>query len=136
MFPILTHSLLIPPTSLPQLKCDLSLSDDVGIITSDIMKPEDADSLAKQAEIIITTVGPYRYTDRCVSCGGSSCMLGWAFLCVLLHTYPFPYTFSLSFYCLQNSLYSEQLVRACAESGTHLIDITGEVLWVKDMIER
>ncbi len=44
----------------PQLKRDLNLSDDVGVITSDTTNPKDADSLAKQAKVIITTVGPFR----------------------------------------------------------------------------
>ncbi len=39
-------------------------------------------------------------------------------------------------YYLRNSLYGEELVRACAESGTHLIDITGEMLWIDNMIQR
>ncbi len=46
----------------PQLKRDLNLGNDVGIITVDSTKPKDADLLAKQAKVIITTVGPYRYT--------------------------------------------------------------------------
>ncbi len=93
MFPILTNSLPMPP---PQVKCDLNLGDDVGIITVDTTKPEDADSLAKQAKIIITTVGPYRYMYCCVSCvccspcGGSVCMLGWALLYMLSRAYPSP----------------------------------------------
>lgn len=33
-------------------------------------------------------------------------------------------------------LYSEPVVRACAENGTHYIDCTGEVPWVKAMIDK
>jgi short subunit dehydrogenase-like uncharacterized protein len=33
-------------------------------------------------------------------------------------------------------LYSEPIVRACAENGTHYIDCTGEVPWVKRMVEK
>ena len=32
--------------------------------------------------------------------------------------------------------YGEGLVRACAESGTDSVDLSGEVLWMRDMIER
>ena len=33
-------------------------------------------------------------------------------------------------------LYGEGLVRACAETGTDYVDLSGEVLWMRDMIER
>ena len=33
-------------------------------------------------------------------------------------------------------LFSEPVVKACAEAGTHYIDCTGEVPWVKKMIEK
>ncbi len=62
-------------------------------------------------------------------------MLGWVLLYVLSGTYPSD-SDALT-YCIQNnSRYGEELVRACAESGTHLVDITGEVLWVHDMMQR
>lgn len=32
--------------------------------------------------------------------------------------------------------YGELLLRACCETGTHYIDITGEVLWAREMTER
>jgi len=32
--------------------------------------------------------------------------------------------------------YGEGLVRACAETGTDSVDLSGEVLWMRDMIER
>ena len=32
--------------------------------------------------------------------------------------------------------YGESLLKACAETGTDYVDLTGEVLWMKDMIER
>ena len=32
--------------------------------------------------------------------------------------------------------YGEGLVRACAETGTDYVDLSGEVLWMRDMIER
>lgn len=32
--------------------------------------------------------------------------------------------------------YGEPLLKACAETGTDYVDLTGEVLWMKDMIER
>ena len=32
--------------------------------------------------------------------------------------------------------YGEPLVKACAETGTDYVDLTGEVLWMKGMIER
>ena len=32
--------------------------------------------------------------------------------------------------------YGEPLLTACAETGTDYVDLTGEVLWMKDMIER
>ena len=32
--------------------------------------------------------------------------------------------------------YSEPVVKACAENGTHYVDCTGEVPWVKRMLER
>ncbi len=34
------------------------------------------------------------------------------------------------------ALYGEPVVRACAESGTHYVDITGETHWVRRMIDR
>ena len=33
-------------------------------------------------------------------------------------------------------LYSEPVVKACAENGTHYVDCTGEVPWVKRMIAK
>lgn len=33
------------------------------------------------------------------------------------------------------SLYGEPLVKACADSGTHYVDLSGEPLWMKQMIE-
>ena len=35
-------------------------------------------------------------------------------------------------YCL----YGEHALKACAESGTHYLDVTGEVVWVKRMITK
>ena len=32
--------------------------------------------------------------------------------------------------------YGETLVKACADTGTDYVDLTGEVLWMRDMIER
>ncbi|KAI5291680.1 hypothetical protein KEM54_001876 [Ascosphaera aggregata] len=34
------------------------------------------------------------------------------------------------------SLYSAPIVEACAKNGTHYVDITGEVSWVHEMIEK
>ena len=34
------------------------------------------------------------------------------------------------------ALYGSEVLAACAEAGTHYADITGEVHWVRDMIER
>jgi short subunit dehydrogenase-like uncharacterized protein len=34
------------------------------------------------------------------------------------------------------SLYGSELVAACVANGTHYCDITGEVMWVREMIER
>ena len=34
------------------------------------------------------------------------------------------------------ALYGEPLVRACAESGTDYCDLTGEVQWIRRMVER
>lgn len=34
------------------------------------------------------------------------------------------------------SRYGESVVAACAESGTHYLDITGETLWVRKMMDR
>lgn len=34
------------------------------------------------------------------------------------------------------ALYGENLIKSCAEHGTHYVDITGEVPWVQDMIAR
>lgn len=34
------------------------------------------------------------------------------------------------------ALYGEPLVKACAESGTHYCDLTGEVQWIKRMVDR
>lgn len=33
-------------------------------------------------------------------------------------------------------LYSTPIVKACAENGTHYLDVTGETPWVKELIER
>ncbi|KAI1927957.1 hypothetical protein LOZ58_005932 [Ophidiomyces ophidiicola] len=33
-------------------------------------------------------------------------------------------------------LYSTPVVKACAENGTHYLDVTGEIPWVKEMIEK
>lgn len=35
-------------------------------------------------------------------------------------------------YCL----HGEHTFKACAENGTHYLDITGEVVWVADMIKK
>jgi short subunit dehydrogenase-like uncharacterized protein len=35
-------------------------------------------------------------------------------------------------YCI----YGEPAFKACAENGTHYLDVTGEVLYVKNMIEK
>ncbi|TVY82175.1 putative trans-acting enoyl reductase [Lachnellula suecica] len=35
-------------------------------------------------------------------------------------------------YCL----HGEHAVKACAENGTHYLDVTGEVMWVSDMIKK
>ncbi len=89
MFHILTNFLPMPP---PQLKRDLKLGN-VDIIKVDSTNPEGADSLAKQAKVIITTVGPYRYMNSmsrvCCSPCGSAYMSGWVFLYMLSGTYPF-----------------------------------------------
>lgn len=34
------------------------------------------------------------------------------------------------------ALYGEPLVKSCAETGTHYVDLTGEVQWVRRMIDR
>lgn len=34
------------------------------------------------------------------------------------------------------ALYGSKLVAACAAAGVHCCDLTGESLWVKDMIEK
>lgn len=34
------------------------------------------------------------------------------------------------------ALYGEPLVRACAETGTDYVDLTGEVLWIRRMMDR
>jgi short subunit dehydrogenase-like uncharacterized protein len=34
------------------------------------------------------------------------------------------------------ALYGEHAVKACAENGTHYLDVTGEVPWVADMIKK
>ena len=34
------------------------------------------------------------------------------------------------------ALYGEALVEACVQTGTDYVDLTGEVLWMKDMIEK
>ena len=33
-------------------------------------------------------------------------------------------------------LYSEPVVKACVETGTHYVDCTGECVWVKEMIDK
>lgn len=61
-----------------------------------IADSEDADSLNKmvaQAEVIISTVGPYLK-------------------------------------------YGEPLIKACAENGTDYVDLTGEALFIKDMLDK
>lgn len=32
--------------------------------------------------------------------------------------------------------YGEYAFRACAQAGTHYLDVTGEVVWVADMIKK
>lgn len=34
------------------------------------------------------------------------------------------------------ALYGEHAVKACAENGTHYLDVTGEVAWVANMIKK
>lgn len=34
------------------------------------------------------------------------------------------------------ALYGEYAFKACAENGTHYLDVTGEVPWVADMINK
>ena len=34
------------------------------------------------------------------------------------------------------AFYGESLVKVCAETGTHYCDLTGEPLWIADMIEK
>ncbi len=73
----------------PQLKRDLDLDHDVGIITADSTKPKGADLLAKEAKVIITTVGPYRYMNSmshtCFNPCGSAYILGWIFCPFVRH---------------------------------------------------
>jgi short subunit dehydrogenase-like uncharacterized protein len=34
------------------------------------------------------------------------------------------------------AVYGEHALKACAENGTHYVDVTGEVVWVWDMIKK
>ncbi len=77
---------------LEQVKTQLG-NTDLPIIIAD---SEDADSLTKmvtQAQVIISTVGPYLK-------------------------------------------YGEPLIKACAENGTDYVDLTGEALFIKDMLDK
>lgn len=65
----------------------------VDLLQGDSMSAADMQSLAQQARVIISTVGPY-------------------------------------------DLYGEQLVKACAENGTHYCDLTGEANFIADMLGK
>jgi short subunit dehydrogenase-like uncharacterized protein len=68
-------------------------AEQVGVLMADSADAASLAALARQAKVVITTVGPY-------------------------------------------ALYGEPLVKACAEAGTHYVDLTGEPAFVDRMIDR
>ncbi len=72
-----------------RLDCQL----EVDLLQAESLDANSMQSLAKQARVIITTVGPY-------------------------------------------DLYGEQLVRSCAENGTHYCDLTGEPNFIAEMLDK
>lgn len=71
-------------------------SDDsakVDIIIANSNDPDSLDEMTKQAQVIISTVGPYLK-------------------------------------------YGEPLIKACADNGTDYVDLTGEAIFIKDMLDK
>ncbi|WP_296402148.1 saccharopine dehydrogenase NADP-binding domain-containing protein [Psychrobacter sp.] len=77
---------------LNQLKKDLG-NLELSIIIADIEDADSLQNLAAQAQVIISTVGPYLK-------------------------------------------YGEPLIKACAETGTDYVDLTGEAIFIKDMLDK
>lgn len=76
-----------------EVRDEVGLPKDTPILEANADDAASLDTLAKSAQVIITTVGPYQ-------------------------------------------LYGEGLVKACAENGTHYVDLCGETLFMHDMIAR
>ncbi len=68
-------------------------SDKVDIIIANSNEPDSLDAMAKQAQVIISTVGPYLK-------------------------------------------YGEPLIKACTDNGTDYVDLTGEAIFIKDMMDK
>ncbi|OUS23958.1 saccharopine dehydrogenase [Gammaproteobacteria bacterium 45_16_T64] len=81
-------------TKLDTLKTSLgSNASALQTIVADAASATDMAAMCKQANVIVSTVGPY-------------------------------------------ALYGEPLVKACAESGTDYCDLTGEVQWIREMVQK
>lgn len=78
---------------LQQVKAELGLGAEVGLIAADSSDDASLTAMSKEARVILTTVGPY-------------------------------------------VKYGEPLVKACVETATDYVDITGEPEFVNTMIER
>jgi short subunit dehydrogenase-like uncharacterized protein len=63
------------------------------LIVADANNPQQLDDLCAQAQVVLSTVGPY-------------------------------------------ALYGEPMVKACVESGTDYVDLTGEVQWIRQMLVK
>ena len=67
--------------------------DDVPVVVGDATDPESLRAIARDTEVVCTTVGPY-------------------------------------------TAYGTPLVEACVETGTDYCDLTGEVNWVRETVDR
>ncbi|MGB3455925.1 MAG: saccharopine dehydrogenase NADP-binding domain-containing protein [Litorimonas sp.] len=78
---------------LASVRAEMGLPDSVDLIAADSSDPDSLEAMCRQAQAVITTVGPYQ-------------------------------------------LYGEPLVKACVETGTDYVDLSGEPAWMRDMIDR
>ena len=76
---------------LDQLKAELDAAE-LPVIVADAADPQALEAMCSQAQVIISTVGPY-------------------------------------------ALYGEPLVKVCVDTGTDYCDLTGEVQWIRRMID-
>lgn len=90
----------------------LSLPPTISTIQVDVTDSTDLEKVVRGAKVVINAVGPYWLWGspvvRCVA------------------AIPGPFSFSTLW----------PLGRACARNGVHYVDLTGETVWIYDIIEK